>query len=122
MGRPRGSKNKHAGGRPRNYNAEQIEEIKEIMERYIDETDLPIVAELAYTNNIPRQTFYDYPEFSTLLKKLLDKKETQLEKLGAFNVINSTMAVFSLKQLGWRDKQEISLGNQDNEPVKIKWD
>lgn len=122
MGRPRGSKNKHAGGRPRTYNAEQIEEIKEIMERYIDETDLPIVAELAYTNNIPRQTFYDYPEFSTLLKKLLDKKETQLEKLGAFNVINSTMAVFSLKQLGWRDKQEISLGNQDNEPVKIKWD
>ena len=109
-------------GRPRNYNAEQIEEIKKIMERYIDETDLPIVAELAYTNNIPRQTFYDYPEFSTLLKKLLDKKETQLEKLGAFNVINSTMAVFSLKQLGWRDKQEISLGNQDNEPVKIKWD
>jgi len=49
---------------------------------------------------------------------LFDKKEAQLEKLGAFNVINSTMAIFSLKQLGWRDKQEISI--EQDKPFKVE--
>ena len=125
MGRPKGSTNKkHAGGRPRAYSFADIEDIKIKLQEYIDTEDLPILAEFAYTNDIPRQTFYDYKEFSTLVKKLFDKKESQLEKLGAFNMINNTMAVFSLKQLGWRDKQDINIAGQkeNNEPVKIKWE
>ena len=99
----------HPGGRPRKYSAEEIEDIKTKLIEYMDTEDVPILADFAYKNDIPRQTFYDYPEFSTLVKKLMDKKEAQLEKLGLFNVINSTMAVFSLKQLGWRDKQETKI-------------
>jgi len=99
----------HPGGRPKNYNNKQIAEIKVKLEEYIDNEDLPILAEFAYKNNITRQIFYDYKEFSTLVKKLFDKKEAQLERLGAFNIINATMAVFSLKQLGWRDKQETEI-------------
>ena len=105
-------------GRPKTYNKVQIKEISEKLSIYIDESDVPIVAEFAYKNDIPRTTFYDYPEFSTLIKKLLDKKEAQLEKLAAFNVINSTMAVFSLKQLGWSDKQEMTLDQK--EPYRIE--
>ena len=106
-------------GRPLKYNEEQVAEICEKFEKYINETDLPIIAEFAYMNDLCRQGLYDYPEFSTLLKKLVDKKEAQLEKLGALNIINSTMAIFSLKQLGWTDKQEIALRE---EPTVIRDD
>jgi hypothetical protein len=101
-------------GRPRTYSKEQIEEIKEKLSNYIDNSSVPIIAEFAYQNDIPRQTFYDYEEFSTLIKKLLDKKEAQLERGALSSILNSTMAVFSLKQLGWRDKQEIQVGGGVN--------
>lgn len=96
-------------GRPRKYNKNEIEEIKIKLSDYIDNSDLPIIAEFAYTNDIVRQSLYDYEEFSTLLKKLIDKKEAQLEKLAAFNVINATMAIFSLKQIGWENEKKIRL-------------
>jgi len=90
--------------RPRNYSKEEVKDILDRLEKYISETDIPIIAEFAYLNDIPRTTFYDYEEFSTLIKKLIDKKEAQLEKMGLHGDVEKTMAVFSLKQLGWRDK------------------
>jgi len=96
-------------GRPRTYSKEQIEEIKEKLSNYIYNSSVPIIAEFAYQNDIPRQTFYDYPEFSTLIKKLLDKKEAQLERGALSGMLNSTMAIFSLKQIGWVNEQKISL-------------
>lgn len=105
-------------GRPKKHNKAQVAEISEKLSNYIDKEDLPILAEFAYTNDIPRQTFYDYEEFSTLVKKLFDKKEAQLEKLASFNVINNTMAVFSLKQLGWRDNKDVKI--EQDEPFKIE--
>lgn len=96
-----------AGGRPKTYNEEQIQEISLKLEKYIAEEDIPIVAEFAYLNDVPRNTLYDYTEFSTLLKKLIDKKEAQLERKGLTNEVNTGMAIFSLKQLGWRDRQEM---------------
>ena len=91
-------------GRPRNYTNEEVKDIFNRLEKYINETDIPIIAEFAYLNDIPRTTFYDYDEFSTLIKKLIDKKESQLEKMGLYGEVEKTMAIFSLKQLGWRDK------------------
>lgn len=105
-------------GRPKKYNKSQINDIIEKLISYTDKTDIPIVAEFAYMNDIPRTTFYDYPEFSTLIKKLLDKKEAQLEKLGLFNVVNVPMAIMSLKQIGWSDKQELTL--DQNKPFKVE--
>jgi hypothetical protein len=109
-------------GRPRKYTKEDIEDIIEKFELYVDNTELPIVCEFAYTNNILRESLYDYPEFSTVLKKCTSKKEAQLEKLAAFNLINVSMAIFSLKQLGWKDRQEIDMGNKNDKPIKIKWE
>ena len=43
-------------GRPRKYNKNEIEEIKIKLSDYIDNSDLPIIAEFAYTNDIVRQS------------------------------------------------------------------
>lgn len=95
--------------RPRKYLDTQINELTEKFRQYIEETDIPIVAEFAYLNDIDRTLLYDKPEFSTLLKKCIAKKEAQLEKKSLMGEVNTTQAIFSLKQLGWKDKQETNV-------------
>lgn len=102
-------------GRPPKYNKNEIEEIKSKLESYIKKTNIPIIAEFAYKNDIPRVSLYDYKEFSTLLKKLIDKKETNLERDGLDKSKFTPMHAFSLKQLGWRDKQEKETEQDDND-------
>jgi hypothetical protein len=99
-------------GQPRKYNKDQVKKLVNDFEKYINETDIPIIAEFAYMNDIHREIIYDYSEFSTLRKKAINKKEAQLEKLGLLNVLNPALAIFSLKQLGWRDKQEFNLSGE----------
>lgn len=92
-------------GRPPKVPEGEMPEIVAKLERYIEETDIPIVAEFAYQNNIDRTWLYDQPQLSTLLKKLIAKKEVVLEKGALQGTLEKTMAIFSLKQLGWRDKE-----------------
>jgi len=108
----------HPGGRPIEYTEEEINKIKAKIEKYIKETEIPIVAEFAYKNDIRRQTLYELPQLSDTIKKLIDKKEAQLENKGLFNEVNNTMAVFSLKQLGWTDnKQEKVIVELDTKSI-----
>lgn len=86
---------------------------------YIDETPIPIVAEFAYTHNISRQRLYEMPELSDAIKLCIAKKEANLEKFALANKINTTMAVFSLKQLGWTDK--VDLDNRGQISVKVEF-
>ena len=99
---------------------DEVDNIVRLLSIYINNSDIPIIAEFAYMNDIPRQTLYDYDEFSTLRKKCIDKKESQLEKLGLLGDVNSTMAIFSLKQIGWSDKpkEEIVQENKFAEQIK----
>lgn len=113
-------KPKHPGGRPRKYNDDQVKEIVDKLTKYIDNTDMPIIAEFSYKNDVLRDDLYDYPEFSILLKKLISKKETYLESQGLLGKVNPTMAIFSLKQLGWSDRREIS--GPEGKPIEIKID
>ena len=106
-------------GRPIEYTPERIAEIKALMEEYIETHTIPILAEFAYLNNIRRQTFYEIPELSDTVEKLLLKKEAQLEAGGLAEKINVSMAKFSLAQLGWSDKQEIKGEKPLN--IKIEW-
>lgn len=94
-------------GRHKKYTDEYIEEINEVFNLYISNTDIPIVAEFAYQNNVPRQKLYEFDGFRDTIKRCIDKKEAQLERLALRNEINTTMAIFSLKQLGWKDRQEV---------------
>ena len=107
-------------GAPVKYTKERIAEIKKAMELYIEENDLPIVAEFAYKNDVDRARLYEISDLSDTMKRLISKKEAQLEKLASFNVINATMAVFSLKQLGWRDKQDVAITTPEG--IKVTWE
>jgi len=98
---------KHAGGRPIVWDKEKIEETIELLDKYIDDNEIPIVAEFAYLHNIRKATLYEKEELKYSIKRLTEKKEAQLEKGALSGVINTTMAIFSLKQIGWSDKQEI---------------
>lgn len=98
-----------AAGRPREYDRDAL---YQAFEQYISQTEIPIIAEFAYQNRVLRETLYDWPEFSTLLKECISKKEAALERKSLTGDCNVTMAIFSLKQLGWSDKQETKHSGQ----------
>ncbi|MCK9245101.1 MAG: DNA-packaging protein [Candidatus Marinimicrobia bacterium] len=109
----------HPGGRPRKFTKKRIKEISNELDNYIEESHVPILAHFAYKNNIPRHSLYDYPEFSTLIKKCIDKKESALELGMLSGEMPPAAAIFSLKQLGWSDKQEIAHSGRDGGPIRI---
>jgi len=87
----------------------QIAGIKAKLERYIKKTRIPIVTEFAYQNDVRREFLYTCEELKHTIKKLIEKKESQLERLALDKEIDKSMAIFSLKQLGWKDVQETNL-------------
>lgn len=86
---------------------EKINEINNLLIEYINNTEIPIVAEFAYQNHLRRQLLYENKILSDTIKELIEKKEAQLERKGLEGGVDKTMAIFSLKQLGWSDKQEL---------------
>lgn len=88
------------------WTEEHIKSVKQKLNEYIDETDIPIIAEFAYKNDIRRAALYECPELAYTVKKAIEKKESALEREALHNGVNVTMAIFSLKQLGWRDKTD----------------
>lgn len=87
-----------------------VNEIIEKIDKYIEETELPIFKEVCYLNNWNSRYLWELAskneELTDTIKKLTDKKEVELEKGGLSGKYVSTMAVFSLKQLGWKDRYE----------------
>lgn len=85
---------------------------------YTEATEIPIFAEFCYQFGHGRQYLYDLSKdnenLSDAIKNCVMKKEAQLEAKGLRNEINPTMAIFSLKQLGWRDKQDVELNAKVN--------
>ena len=103
---------KNKGGRPKKYTEELTKQICQKIDEYTDSVDIPILAEFCYQNDIRKQTLYEHAEFSDSIKALIEKKEAQLERKALNKEIDHTMAIFSLKQLGWTDKQEIQHSGQ----------
>jgi len=97
---------KKRAGQPKKFSPEQVKRLKEKFELYIEENSIPIIMEFTYKNNITKDILYDYAEFSDLLKKCVEKKQANLEKATLANKVNTAMAIFSLKQMGWRDRSE----------------
>jgi hypothetical protein len=92
-------------------------ELLDALHKYIDETPIPIVAEFAAQNGLHRQQLYDMEELSDALKACTFKKEAGLERMALNGDVNSTMAIFSLKQLGWSDKQETTHKGDTTAPL-----
>lgn len=104
--------------RPVVWTEEKIAETLELINNYTDSTDIPSVAEFCYTNNIRKQRLYEIDELSDAIKRLIEKKEWKLEIGALYGDIDKTMAIFSLKQLGWTDKQEVKIEGGET-PVEI---
>lgn len=100
-----------------NYKREHDpDDIIEILEEYIDNTDIPVLKEVCYQNYLD----YDYimqlrlrnQDIARSVRRLMAKKEANLEIMALLNKIKVPMAIFSLKQLGWHDSVEISAGDE----------
>jgi hypothetical protein len=107
-------------GRPKKYTKKVLMELCEKLNKYIDDEDIPILAEFAYQNNVHRQRLYEYPELADTIKRCIEKKEANLEKFGLTGEINTTMAIFSLKQLGWNDGRSINIINNSEKTIDSK--
>jgi hypothetical protein len=107
--------------RPVTWTEEKIQDTYDKLMEYIEQAEIPTVAEFAYKNKINRQRLYEFEKLSDGIKRLIDKKEWVLEIGGLKGDIDKTMAIFSLKQLGWKDRQEHELTGKDGEPIKVTW-
>jgi len=95
-------------GRPRKYTKKLLKEINEMILAYTENTPVPILAECAYGLGMHRQQLYEFPELNDAIKRLITKKESVLEKGALSGKLNTSMAIFSLKQIGWSDKQDVN--------------
>lgn len=95
-------------GRPPKVN---IEDLINDAEKYIKTADPPIIAEYAHLHGITRCYLYQLaesnPDLSNTIKMISEAKEIKLEKNALIGRYQHTMAIFSLKQLGWRDVQDV---------------
>ena len=103
-------------GRPREYDREAIAASFEL---YISNTPIPIVAEFAALHRLTKQFMYDCEELSDLVKQCTFKKEAALERQALGGAVNCTMAIFSLKQLGWTDKTDQTLRGDAAHPFVL---
>lgn len=91
--------------RPKKYDPDKM---ADIIDSYVVEEDIPVLKDVCYQNRWNDRYIHDLAKTSEKLsesiKMLRYKKEANLEKLGLLGIVNSTMAIFSLKQLGWKDK------------------
>lgn len=113
-------------GRPPKVNIDVL--IGDI-DSYIERADPPIIAEYAHLHGITRQRLYQLADEKKAigdmrlfdgLKKLSEAKEIKLEKNGLSGGYAANVAIFSLKQLGWSDKQNMNIyvgDTQEDDPL-----
>lgn len=96
-----------SAGRPLLF--ETPEDLSVSVMDYIQNEKKPTLAGLAYYLGIDRQTLYNYkdrPEFFDIIKKATDYVEYKYEERLVYEN-NTTGVIFALKNMGWRDKQEV---------------
>src|SRR5580700_6090069 len=105
---------KNPVGAPRTYDRAKL---LVALEQYIESTEIPILSEFAYKNGLYRQRLYEFPELEDALKRCVSKKEAALASKALKGEVNCTMAIFSLKQLGWKDYNSTELTGANGGPI-----
>lgn len=91
----------------------RVDDILAALDPYLKEADPPIVAEFAHLCGITRQRLYSLadekkkagdPRLFDAIKRLSEEKEIRLERGALSGHYSPSVAIFSLKQLGWTDK------------------
>lgn len=105
---------KHKGGRPPKdkYNVDfMVKKVDEYIESR--KKSVPILKECCLLNDwdyvYVMQLRHKHEELSKSIRIILDWKEIKLEQGALTGELDKTMAIFSLKQLGWRDRQEVDV-------------
>lgn len=106
------------GGRPQKYTPEQIEEIRQDLEDYIQGSSDPTIVGFtsSYTKySINKDYIYDHTEFSVLVRKSIEKQEHYLLYGATNNRLNASVSIFRLKQPqhGFRDRFETDITSKD---------
>lgn len=94
-------------------------ELREALLEYVENTRIPILAEFAHKNGILRSYLYELPELADAVKTCIEKKEYALEQEALAGNVNCSMAIFSLKQLGWTDKIDQTHKGDAMAPIHI---
>ena len=92
--------------RPKTWNDEFIKKVREDMLEYIEAHDIPVISQFAWKYGYPRAKLYIEDGVADLVEYMQAKKESALEILALYGDVNHTMAIFSLKQMGWKDRHE----------------
>ena len=102
--------------RPRTYNAEDI---TKALNKYIDETEDPLIQEFVLNYGISIDQLYDIAkrdeedskELSLTIKKAIQKQEVFLVRNVSTRKVSEAFGIFRLKQPqhGWTDKQEVAI-------------
>ena len=102
-----------AKGRPPKVD---VDDILAAVDPYLKEADPPILAEFAHRCGITRQRLYSLadekkkagdPRLFDAIKRLSESKEIALERGALSGHYSPSVAIFSLKQLGWSDKPPV---------------
>lgn len=93
--------------------------MRESLLQYIESRTIPVVSEWAYLNGVPRQKVYAMPELADALQLAITKKEANLELGALAGKINVSMAIMSLKQIGWSDRQRVEVAEAEDVPVGL---
>jgi len=102
-----------ARGRPPKV---KVDDILAAVDPYLAEADPPILAEFAHQQGITRQYLYELAakrkavgdnRLTDAIKRLSESKEVALERGALSGRFSPSVAIFSLKQLGWTDKAVI---------------
>ena len=98
-------------GRPITYKPEEVDRQ---LNEYINNSSDPYIEEFSLLEGSPcRDTIYEkakiYKPLSDTIKRCHIKQELRTKRAAEAGTINSTFAIFKLKQkcYGWSDKQEV---------------
>lgn len=103
--------------------AETDEEIAADVDAYLTECEkteaIPQVIRFARRHNMTKQNLYKRASESQVLidsiKKITEEKELILEEKALVGAFVPSMAIFSLKQLGWRDRTDSADNSTEEE-------
>lgn len=84
---------------------------------YIATNDIPIIAEFSAREGFHKAILYRWEEAQELLGLCITKKEAALERGLLEGKLVPSGAIFSLKQLGWKDRVEHS--GDENAPIAL---
>lgn len=100
--------------------------IKDV-DQYLYETraneEIPQLIRFARRHGLTKQGLYyranQNPELLASIKAIIDEKELVLEEGGLTGKFQPSMTIFSLKQLGWKDKVDVDEGDDEDDGTGV---